>query len=338
MKNSKAWIIWLISSITILLTNRNPIYLIIILIGLLILGNRLSTKEQQPSWLQNNIRFLGTMIFLSSLINALFTHRGSSVIFKLPESWLLIGGKITLESLVFGIINGLVIGSLYIAFNIFNLALNTKQITRLIPKLFHPIAITISIALTFFPSIQQRARDIKEAQLIRGNQMKHIVDWLPVFLPLLISSLENAFLLSESMTARGYQSHTKSFSRIQVTYPIIISTFLIFSGWILQLYDYPDLISYTSYIIGMAIFLVTMYISNKNIKVTHYHQEPFNKKDLALSAILILTLLIWVMLQVFGDLSSASYSPYPKMTLPVVQFSAITINFSMIFPLLTQDK
>jgi len=338
MKNSKAWIIWLITVGIMLLSNRNPLYLVILLGGLLILGSTLSKRLGQSSWLPNNIRFLGTMILLSALINSLFTHQGNMVIFNLPERWLLIGGKITFESLVFGVINGLVIGSLYIAFNIFNLALSIKQITRLIPKIFHPVAIMISIALTFFPSVQQRAREIKEAQMIRGNQMKRIVDWLPLMLPLLITSLENAFLLSESMTARGYHTHPKSYSELRITFPIIIATFIIFSGWILRLYDYPQVISMILYSTATLIIFFSLYFANRKLKITYYHQESWQKFDIVPAVLLIVTLAAWTSLQISGNLSSASYSPYPNLSRPLIQFSGIALSFSSILPLLFIDK
>jgi energy-coupling factor transport system permease protein len=338
MKNSKAWIIWLIATIAIILSNRNPLYLLVLLIGLMILGGQLAREKKQKSWVLNNIRFLGTMVILSAVINALFTHMGSSVIFRFPETWLLIGGKITFESLIYGVLNGLVIGSLYIAFNIFNLALSIKQITALIPKIFHPIAITITIALTFFPSVQQRAREIKEAQLIRGNQMKRIVDWLPLLGPLLITSLERAFSLSESMTARDYHSQTKSLSGLQVTFPIIIATFLIFSGWILRLYDYPSGISLILYFVSGLTILLSIFFGNKKIKMTHYHKETWLKREFIVSAIFVGITFIWVLLQTSGELSSVSYSPYPNLTLPEFQLSGMLLSTSSILPVIFLHK
>lgn len=338
MKNSKAWIIWLIAMMALILSNRNPIYLLILLLGLLILGSKLASKKGQKSWLSQNLRFLGTMFVLSGIINTLFTHRGNSVIFTLPDTWILIGGKITLESLVYGVINGLVIGSLYIVFNIFNLALTVKQITGLIPKIFQPIAITISIALTFFPSVQQRAREIKEAQLIRGNQMKRIVDWLPLLAPLLITSLENAFSLSESMTARGYYSRTKSLSGLHITLPFIIATFLVFSGWILRLYNYPSMISYVLYFISSSIIILSILLANRKIKITHYHEEDWGTYDIVLSPVFLGIILVWAALQTSGALPSVSYSPYPDLRLPGIQFSGIIICASSLLPVMFTDK
>lgn len=278
------------------------------------------------------------MVLLSCLINAVFTHTGNMIIFTLPENWPLIGGVITLESIVFGIINGLVIASLYIAFNIFNLALSVKQITGLIPRLFHPIAITITIALTFFPSVQQRAKEIREAQLIRGNPMKRISDWLPLILPLLITSLENAFLLSESMTARGYHSHHQAVPYRLVTGSLILAAFLIFSAWILGIYDYPILISAGLYSMAGVIVLFVFLFANRKVKVTYYRREIWGKRDTIVTLLLVSALTVWIVFQTGSGLPTTAYSPYPSLAFPSVEFLGIVLSLSPIIPLLFIDR
>ena len=197
MTHSLVWMMWLLAVLVFTLSTRNPIYLSLILTGLIMLGHHLALDKKIKGWAVSNFRFLLTMILLSTMINGLFSHVGQIILFTIPKGWPLIGGNITLESLAYGMINGLVIGALYILFNIINLALSIKQLTRMIPRAFHPIAMMVTIALTFFPSIQKRAREIKEAQMIRGNPMKKISDWLPIIIPLLVTSLENAFQLAE---------------------------------------------------------------------------------------------------------------------------------------------
>jgi len=183
-------------------STRNPIYLLIVIASQFALGTYIAKNKGQSFWLKGNLQFLFTMAAISALINTLFVHNGRTVIFTLPKSWWLIGGDLTVESLVVGIINGLIIGALYLAFNILNLALSIKQMTHLIPTALKPIAMTVTVALTFFPSVQERAREIKEAQMIRGNPMKQVGDWLPLIVPLLVTSLEKAFLLAEVSIGR----------------------------------------------------------------------------------------------------------------------------------------
>ena len=334
MRHSKAWIIWLVVTTVLLLTTRNPVYLFIILGVVLTLGTLMAKQKTQQPWLKPNLRFLVTMLVLSALINTLFTHVGESVLFTLPDQWLLIGGDITLESLVYGLINGLVIGALYITFNIFNLALSIKQITRLIPNVFHPIVITMTISLTFFPSIQRRAREIKEAQLIRGNPMKRISDWLPLLLPLLITSLEKAFLLSESMTARGFHNQRDQFSNRFLAISLIFATFFIFSGWILRLYAYSFLISFSFYLLSGGFIVFALFYANRKVNITHYHRETWSWEDVLSSILLVAAGATWITLLTTGNLPSTAYTPLPKLLLPQIQFQGVLLFFAPMLPLL----
>jgi energy-coupling factor transporter transmembrane protein EcfT len=308
MKNAYIWVLWLINTVIFVLATRNPIYLLLVLISLFILGNRKAKAQHRKAWIGLNLRFLFSMVLISSLVNGLFTHIGQTKLFYFPSNWLLIGGDITLESLIYGAINGLIIGSLYLSFNILNLALSVKQMSRLIPRAFHPIGMTATLALTFFPSIQQRAREIKEAQLIRGNPMKKISDWLPILLPLIVTSLEDAIILSESMTSRGFHAVSIRNHANLAVISLVIGTFSIFSGWILNLYAYPQAISIFLYGVGGSIIILTLLKKGREFRVTHYHQVSWQKKDIIFSAIFLIILITQVIIAAFYE-NNFSYTP-----------------------------
>lgn len=331
--NSVVWILWLAACLVFLLTTRNPVYIVVMLAGLFSLGRRLARDRSNISWVWPNLRFLLTMIMLSTLINGLFAHTGNTVLFTIPRSWPLVGGDITVESMVYGAVNGLVIGALYLLFNIINLALTTKQITRLIPRAFHPIAVVITIALTFFPSIQQRAREIKEAQMIRGNPMKKISDWIPILIPLLVTSLENAFLLSESMTARGFHKQTDLQSP-RALVNLILAAFLIFSGWILHMYRFPSMVFISLYVFGVSLVAITLVTIGKRANVTRYHKETWTKTA-KFSAILIgIYLSGFAFLALTSRLPTLVFSPYPQLNFPATQVLGLIFSLIPFLPFL----
>ena len=337
MKNTTPWLLWLMLMTITLLSTRNPFYLLGIVTLLLLLGSMLSKRKHYSSWLGQNLRFLVTMVLLSTLINTLFTHTGRTVLFTLPENWLLIGGDITAESLVYGAINGLVIGSLYLVFNIINLALSIKQLTHLIPAAFRPIGVMVTISLTFFPSVQQRAREIKEAQMIRGNAMKNISDWLPLLLPLLVTSLENAFLLAESMTARGFYIPKKTIPADLTILGVLLATFAVFSGWILSLYNYPSIVSLILYGFASAIIILIFLIASKRSKVTRYHQETWHSGDILALILLSMIALGWLIINLNGSFTSLSYSPYPVLTFPKLQLAGLIFLAIPLMPILVNN-
>lgn len=331
MKHSLTWILWLFGTVTLLLIMRHPIYLTIIMLSLFVVGGKLARKSGKSGWTINNLRFLAAMILISSIINTLFAHTGQTVLLTLPDQWILIGGDITLESLMYGVINGFVIGSLYITFNIINLALSIKQLTNLIPRAFYPVAMVITIALTFFPSIQRRAREIKEAQIIRGNPMKHISDWLPLFLPLLVTSLENAFQLSESMTARGFHIQKPYRQQNILLFVMMLGTLSIFSGWILGLYDYPRLLTTVLITAGILLVFVILFFAGRYTKYSKFQKETWEKKDVFALIAMLVSILVLPVLKWAGHFPQLAYSPYPKIGYPPIEITGILIG---LFPLL----
>lgn len=333
MKSTVAWILWLLAILIFLLTTRNPFYLSFILLGLLFTGYQLSKQRGKTNWVRQNLLFLLTILLISSLINAAFTHTGRTILFKFPDFWPLIGGIVTAESLVYGAINGLVIGALFLLFQVLNLALSIKQLTHLIPRAFYPIAMIVTISLTFFPSIQERIREIKEAQMIRGNPMKKISDWLPILAPLLVSSLENGLILSESMTSRGfYTSKPKNNANIPVIL-MIIGTFSIFSGWILSIYGYSAYLFMPLYILGFLIIFLTLWRLGHAVKTTRYHKEVFYKQDLFAIGTNLLVFILLGFFSITGNLKSLTYTPYPALSFPAIEFIPILIPLLTLLPL-----
>lgn len=337
MTVTAAWVLWLISGMVFILSTRNPIYLLTTIIIYYWLGSRFGKDRKDGQWIKLNLRFMLTIVGLSALINMLFSHTGKTVLISLPDGWLLIGGAVTLESVVYGAINGLVISALYLLFNIFNKALSVKQITRLIPRAFHPIATMVTISLTFFPSIQQRIREIREAQLIRGNPMKKVVDWLPILIPLLVSSLEDAFLLSESMTSRGFHTQPINKSSSVNLILLIFSAFAVFAGWIFSLYDYPKLLSIGLYLFAAIVIIVFLIVSGRGIPVKSYKQVIWHPGDILASATFSLALIASLALLFTDNLSSFSYSPYPIISFPPLYWAGIVISLVPGLPILLQE-
>ena len=330
--NAFAWILWLATNVIFILSARNPFYLVVSLAGSIIVGAHLAKLRGIKHWTLNNFRFVLTMVILSTLINSLFSHVGSATLFIIPESWPLVGGPVTIESLAYGAINGLVISTLYILFNIINLALSIKQITRLIPRAFHPVAMVVTISLTFFPTIQKRAREIKEAQMIRGNPMKRITDWMPIIIPLLVTSLENAILLAESMTARGFHQQTE-FNSSNTVLSLILGAFLIFSGWMLQMFNYPTWIYFILYLFGGGVIVLRLIHEGKQSKVTYVQYEVWDHKSITITGLMLLSLICFTVFALNGCLTTLDYYPYPYLTMPGAQFFGFFFYMFSIIPI-----
>ncbi|OAD23802.1 cobalt transport protein, partial [Candidatus Thiomargarita nelsonii] len=176
-----AWLIWLMTVLITVSITRNPIYLLLILLWLIIVKSTLTKHCEAPPILISTWQFASIVLVTTTLFNALTVHVGQTVLFKLP----LFGSAITLEATFYGLLNGLTLTLMFIAFTIINQALPARALIRLIPRAFYPVAVVIAIALTFVPATRRHFEQIREAQAVRGHQWRGIRDWLPLLIPLL---------------------------------------------------------------------------------------------------------------------------------------------------------
>jgi len=173
------WLIWLGVVLGSLSITRNPLYLTLILLCLASIIITVRPHSHASPVPISLLKFAIIITIISALFNALMSHVGNTVLFVLPNAIPFFGGNITLEALVFGALNGLVLSGLFTAFTILNMVIPTRSLVRLIPRAFYPIAIVISIAITFVPSSLRQLEQIRQAQAIRGHKMKYWQDWLP---------------------------------------------------------------------------------------------------------------------------------------------------------------
>jgi energy-coupling factor transport system permease protein len=75
----------------------------------------------------------------------------------------------------------------------------------------HELALMMSIALRFIPTLWEETEKIMNAQLARGanldsgNIFKRLTAYIPIFVPLFLSSFRRAEELAMAMEARGYR-------------------------------------------------------------------------------------------------------------------------------------
>ena len=211
----KAWLAWLVAAVVSAFTVRNPLYMILMLgiawVVYLALG-RTAVGASWGSFVKVGLFFLA----LSFLFNTISTHVGQRVLFHLPPTWPIVGGAITLEAAVAGMVNGLALLTILIVFATFNAGVDHYQLLRSFPAFLFQVGVVLSIAITFVPQMVWSAQEIRQAQRIRGHRFRGVQDLLPLVLPLLANSLERAIQLAEAMEARGFGSVTESLSRRRV--------------------------------------------------------------------------------------------------------------------------
>jgi energy-coupling factor transport system permease protein len=229
----------------------------------------------------------------------------------------LISGDVTLEAMVYGATNGLILVGLLASFMVLSQALPIRDLIGLIPRAFFPVAVVTSIAVTYLPTTLRQFQQIRDAQAIRGHQMKTLRDWLPLLMPLLVGGLEHAMQLAEAMTARGFAS-TKAISgrgQIQLRLFMLSGIVLLAIGWLTQLSR--EMVSgWVLILAGGILILVGLWYLGRQSHRTIFHRPAWGWQDI-LTLIVTLCILAIFLLPIPGlSRESLYYDPYPKLTIP----------------------
>jgi energy-coupling factor transport system permease protein len=310
------WVAWLLAGLVILSTTRNPIYLGLTLAWVAVISVTVDWVgiAANAQRLLSPLRFGLVVASLAALINALNIHIGATVLFVLPRSLPLVGGPITLEAVVYGLLQGLVLTGIYAAFVLVNHVLAVRAIVRLIPRAYYPLAIVVTIALTFAPLTVRQFQAIREAQAIRGHRIKGLHDWLPLFLPLLLSGLERALQLAEAMTARGFASTQPQASNALLRLGLVLGLATVGGGLWLQLVTPNARAGGLLTLGGVAMVGGGLWLIGRRQPRTVYRPTPFRRQDGLVTTAALGAAMIYVLPLL--DRSSLFYYPYPTLSLP----------------------
>ena len=315
-----AWLAWLASILVVLTITRNPLYLGIVLgwIALVTVAVRRTTDSETSAQAVNisPVRFGLFVIAVSAAFNGLTVHFGSTMLFTIPEPIPLIGGPVTLEAIVYGALNGVVIAGLFAAFLVMNRALSVRELVQLIPRAYYPVAVVVSIAITFVPTTLRQFRQIREAQAVRGHRMRGLRSWLPLFIPLLTGGLERALQLSEAMMARGFASADSETHDTSSRVAIIAGLIFFVAGWLLRLVWHQQWLGLALLMLGMTLVLGSIWTVGRRHPHTVYRPQPWTIRDRAIVAGAAITAAAFLIPWPGLDRSSIFYYPYPRLTIP----------------------
>ncbi len=317
MKQPWAWVGWLAATVVILSITRNPLYLVLILMCILFVGVALRQAGAEASRPFAVWKLAVFILVFSTAFNALTSHYGTTVLFTIPGNLPLLSGPVTLEAMVYGATNGLVLTGLLVSFVVLNLALTVRELISLIPQAFFPMAVVTSIAVTYLPTTIRQFRQIREAQAIRGHQMKTLRDWLPLWMPLLVGGLEHAMQLAEAMTARGFASTQRSDHQGETKPRLIVALGLVLlaAGWIGQL-DGRGMLGLVAIALGAIFILGGIWYLGRQSRRTTYHNPGWAWQDW-LTLVVSIGVLAVCILPIPGlGQEVLYYDPYPSLTLP----------------------
>jgi len=203
--NPIAVTVYFLSVSGILMFSQNPILLALgfscALIYALIRVERPTAGEHM---------FCFFLFLLLTLINPLLSHNGKTVLFVINDS------PITLEATVYGAVSAGTLVTLLYLFGSFSRVMTRDRLLYVFGSLSPKLALILSMGLRYVPLLRDRAKRIAESQRALGlYQQENIIDKiksdLRVFSILITWALENGITTADSMAARGYGTHKRSF-------------------------------------------------------------------------------------------------------------------------------
>ncbi len=145
------------------------------------------------------IMILITMM-IAAIINPLFSHRGKTSLFYLPT-----GNPVTLESIMFGLCAGVILGEVLLWFSIFNNMMDDDKWKATVGKVAPTISMIITMVLRFVPKYTKFARETRDIQRANGfNEKNKIQSGAKVYSITATWALETSIDTADSMRARGY--------------------------------------------------------------------------------------------------------------------------------------
>jgi energy-coupling factor transport system permease protein len=307
-----------IAVLVALTTTRNPFYLgeILLLVGLVAWAWQPAPVEETVGQFHLSVwRFGLTVVALSALFNALMVHVGAHVIFTLPSGVPLIGGPVTLEALLFGALNGLVLAGLFAAFTVVNRVVPVRAALGLVPRAYYPVAVVLSIAVTFVPSTLHAVPQIREAQAVRGRSMRGLGSWLPLIIPLLEGSLERSMQLAEAMMARGFASaEARPNQTPQALFLIGLGG--VVGGWLLRLVWQQTLAGTLLLLASFAALGLGLWLAGRQHPHTVYRPAVWRRADVLIVVGAAVTAMVYLAPLPGIDRSTLFYYPYPALSWP----------------------
>ncbi|MDQ6832170.1 MAG: hypothetical protein M3008_02125, partial [Chloroflexota bacterium] len=167
-----AWLVWAVVCTLVVATTRNPLYvlLVTICVGAAYRAVRSARPEEGARW-SLVLRAAWTLTTIAILFNTLTVHAGDRALFMAPRSLPLvgsvIGGPITLNALLYGVISALALGTLILTFAALNAAVGYEELLRLLPRPLTGLGVTMTVALGFLPQTIVALSEVREAQAVR---------------------------------------------------------------------------------------------------------------------------------------------------------------------------
>lgn len=314
--DTRAWLLWGGAASVPLLTGRHPLVLAELLIVVLAVRAVCLPTERVHGW--GWLLRVGMIAVPIGVVFNMFTvHAGDAQFFRVPESVPLVGGTVTWNAAVYGLLSGVTIVVLIAVGTTVAAGMDWSALMRMMPARAAGIVVAGSVAWAFLPQLATSWREIREAQAARGHRWRGARDIVPLVVPLMAGGLDRSITMAEALEARGIGAAAV---RQRSNRGASLAMGMALSAGVLALYLFA--VGQTLHAAAVAIvaavagtFAMRAGRGVAHVRTSRYRDAAWSRDETIVTAGAVLAVLVTaVALQVSPE--ALRYDPYPTMRWP----------------------
>jgi energy-coupling factor transport system permease protein len=240
-----------------------------------------------------------------------------------------------MEAIAEGAANGLTLLTLMTVFVALGAIVPMSELTRLVPAAFRDLGLVLLIAVNYVPETRRHLGRIRDAQAIRGHEVRGLRDWRPLVVPLLVGGLERAMRLSETMVARGFGSAGDEASRPGEQLLLVVGLIAAVAGWFIVVWRGGS--GWLLLLLGLLATVGVVVTRGRRVRRTSYRRQPWGVTDISLLVTASIALAIVILPWPFVNRATLTWTPYPNLTVPALDWLVVLALAGLALPALVNS-
>ncbi len=201
--NPRCLAAWSAAVLTTALISTNPAYRVAA--GLIAL-DVVVTLSRPGQRLRPLLLTVAVAAVTAVAVDLMLSHSGAHPFLHIPSAVPVVGGPITLEAVLYGLVVAAGVTACVLAVAPLARALEPHELVDALPGVLHRTATACAAALNLVPGVVRSAGAIRDAQRMRGWRPRGVRSWSELLVPVAVTAMEDSLQLAEAMEARGYAS------------------------------------------------------------------------------------------------------------------------------------
>lgn len=335
----RAWLLWGLAASLPPLVGRNPFPLLATLLAVLgVRGAWVAGRPSAASW-GTLLRLAVVFALIAVVFNLLTVPVGDRVIANVPDRVPIVGGVLTVNALVYGLLSGLALLTLVTVGTTLGAVLDWAGVLRLLPARLTGVAVAGSVAFAFVPQTVTAYREIREAQAGRGFRPRGVRGLIPILVPLLAGGMERALVLAEALEARAFGSAPGGTAAARPWRQACVALGLtagVMGGYLLAIGN--GVAALASLVVAAGVLVVGgRERHGERLGRTRYRQLHWRQVDSIIAGAALVVIAV-VVSTIWRSSAGLRYEPYPSLDLPRVDLVLLASLAALLAPVFVAPR